>query len=64
MSDTNTNNKYAAQNKYNAEKSKLYSVRLNNINDYDIIEVAEKQKSKNDFIKKALRYYIENGYTD
>lgn len=66
MSENNKNNenseksKYSAQNKYNSQHSKQYGLRLNNVNDFDIIEVIEKQQSKNDFIKKALRFYIKN----
>lgn len=55
-----TNTKYSAQNRYNSQNSKQYGLRLNNVNDFDIIEVIENQKSKNAFIKSALRYYIKN----
>lgn len=50
----------ASQKKYNDTHTKQYAVRLHNINDYDIIEYLETQKSKGGAIRRALKYYIEH----
>lgn len=47
--------KIAASNRYNKANTKIYCFRFNKKTDADIIEILEKQKSKQGFIKSLIR---------
>lgn len=51
--------KRRANDKYNKEQTKHYSIRLSKSTDGDLIEAIEKAQSKNAFIREALRKAIQ-----
>lgn len=50
-----TNAKARASNKYNKANCKTYCFRFNRKTDADIIEILERQKSKQGYIKSLIR---------
>lgn len=52
---------YDSQAKYDAIHARYFSLKLNDKTDADIIEVLDKEHSKQAFIKQAIRFYIAQG---
>ena len=48
-----------ASARYDAEHTLRFSVKLNTETDKDIIDALRAEKSKNGFIKQAIRFYLE-----
>lgn len=57
-------NKYEAQERYDAQNTKRYNIKLNRKTDADIIEYLERVPSMQGAIKAALRAQMKKGASE